>query len=315
MPPQPRQLQDDEWRDALAGNFNGLVPAGAARGEIPAQGWLAAAQLGDVAAFHVAGTSQVLVRSPARARKQPSDLLKVCIQRAGTATISQDGREVLLAPGAMAIYDIDRPYTIALDGDWRCSVIAFPRSAFVASKHFIDAVICRATSVTRGPGSVLAPLVASAVNGDAACGAAAGGSASDVLMGHASLDLLRAALAAERLPDRQDAVVLTIDAYIRRHLADVRLSHSSVATAHHMSERTLHRLFEASGQSVTELIRTYRLDGVMADLRSASSASDTINQVAARWGLHDMPHLTRAFRARFGMTPSQARQSGPAYQA
>jgi AraC-like DNA-binding protein len=304
MAAKPRQLRDDEWRDALAGNFNGLVPEPPGRDEFAAQGWLASAQLGDVAAFHVAGTSQVLVRSPARARKQPSDLLKVCIQRAGTATISQDGRQVLLAPGAMAIYDIDRPYTIALQGDWRCSVIAFPRSAFVASRHFIDAVICRSTSVSQGPGSVLAPLVASAVNGEVR---AAG--ASDVLMGHASLDLLRAALATERLPDRPDAVMLAIDAYIRRHLADAELSHAAVAAAHHMSERTLHRLFEASGQSVTELIRAYRLDGIMADLRSASSACDTINQVAARWGLHDMPHLTRAFRSRFGMTPSQARQS------
>jgi AraC-like DNA-binding protein len=304
---KPRQLRDDEWRDALAGNFNGLVPEPPGRDEFAAEGWLASAQLGDVAAFHVAGSSQILVRSPARARKQPSDLLKVCIQRAGTATISQDGRQVLLAPGAMAIYDIDQPYTIALQGDWRCSVIAFPRSAFVASRHFIDAVICRSTSVRQGPGSVLAPLVASAVRGEVrAVGA------SDVLMGHASLDLLRAALAAERLPDRPDAVVLTIDAYIRRHLADTELSHAAVAAAHHMSERTLHRLFEASGQSVTELIRAYRLDGIMADLRSASSASETINQVAARWGLHDMPHLIRAFRARFGMTPSQARNGGGA---
>jgi hypothetical protein len=93
MAAKPRQLRDDEWRDALAGNFNGLVPQPPARDEFAPQGWLAAAQLGDVAAFHVAGTSQVLVRSPARARKQPSDLLKVCIQRAGTAAISQDGRQ------------------------------------------------------------------------------------------------------------------------------------------------------------------------------------------------------------------------------
>ena len=301
--PEPRQLRDDEWRDALAGNFNGLVPESPARGERSAEGWLSSAQLGDVAAFHVAGTTQTLVRAPARARKQPSDLLKVCIQRAGTATISQDGRQVLLAPGTMAIYDIDQPYTIALQGDWCCSVIAFPRSAFVASRHFIDAVICRPTSVRRGPGSVLAPLVASAINGGGS------GGSSEVLMGHASLDLLRAALAAERLPERPDAVMLTIDSYIRRHLADPGLSHSSVAAAHHMSERTLHRLFEASGQSVTELIRAYRLDGILADLRSGSSAADSINQVAARWGMHDRPHLTRAFRVRFGMTPSQARQS------
>ncbi len=127
-------------------------------------------------------------------------------------------------------------------------------------------------------------------------------------MGRASLDLLKAALAEQWLPDRPDAVRLQIDTYIQAHLADVGLSHGRVAAAHHMSGRTLHRLFDESGQSVTELIRSYRLDGILADLRSPGSAQDTISRIAARWGLHDMPHFTRAFRARYGMSPSQARQ-------
>ena len=49
-----------------------------------------------------------------------------------------------------------------------------------------------------------------------------------------------------------------------------------------------------------------------ADLRSPAAARDSISQVAARWGVHDMPHFSRAFRARYGMTPSQARHAGPA---
>jgi AraC-like DNA-binding protein len=67
-----------------------------------------------------------------------------------------------------------------------------------------------------------------------------------------------------------------------------------------MSERTLHRLFDESGQTVTELIRSGRLDGILADLQSPASAGDAISRIAARWGIHDMPHLTRAFRARHG---------------
>jgi AraC-like DNA-binding protein len=42
-----------------------------------------------------------------------------------------------------------------------------------------------------------------------------------------------------------------------------------------------------------------------------AAVRDSISQVAARWGVHDMPHFSRAFRARYGMTPSQARQAGP----
>jgi AraC-like DNA-binding protein len=297
-------LREDEWRDALASNFNGLIPDSPA--DMPsAAGWLSAAQLSNVGAFHVAGGSQVLRRSPAWARRLPSDLLKVCIQRAGSATIQQGDREVMLTPGRMAIYDIDRPYSIRLQGDWRCTVIAFPRTALMASEHFIDAVLCRPTQVADGPGSVLSPLVASAVS-RAESGIEA--RVSDALMGRACLDLLKAALAERELPRRPDAVRLQIEAYIRAHIAEATLSHGTVAAAHHMSERTLHRLFDESGQTVTELIRSCRLDGILADLRSPASAGDAISRIAARWGIHDMPHFTRTFRARYGMSPSEARQ-------
>src|SRR5262249_20338119 len=159
-------LRGDEWRDALAVNFNGLIPDYRRTAEgwsddpgRSAAGWLRQAQLGFVTAFHVSGADQVLRRSPALARRRPSELLKVCIQRAGQATIQQGDREAVLTPGSMAIYDIDKPYAIRLRGTWRCAVIAFPRSALLASEHFIDAVSCRPTPVTSGPGSVLAPLI------------------------------------------------------------------------------------------------------------------------------------------------------------
>ena len=103
------RLGGDEWRAALASNFNGLIPDHPPAADAPkAGGRLVLAQLGDVTAFHAAGNSQVLRRSAAWARRLPSDLLKVCIQRAGSATIEQGGREVTLTPGSMAIYDIDR---------------------------------------------------------------------------------------------------------------------------------------------------------------------------------------------------------------
>src|SRR6202142_4603557 len=103
----------------------------------------------------------------------------------------------MLTPGRMAIYDIDRPYSIRLQGEWRCSVIAFPRTALMASEHFIDAVLCQPTRVADGPGSVLRPLVASAVS-RAESGISAGGS--DALMGQACPDPLKAGLARRGVP-------------------------------------------------------------------------------------------------------------------
>jgi AraC-like DNA-binding protein len=77
-----------------------------------------------------------------------------------------------------------------------------------------------------------------------------------------------------------------------------------------MSERTLHRVFGESGQTVTEFIRSYRFDGILGDLRSPASAGEAISRIAARWGIHDMPHFTRTFRARYGISPSEARRRG-----
>ena len=58
-----------------------------------------------------------------------------------------DSRVQLVGQGPAAVprpgldrrdQDIDQPYLIALQGEWRCSVIAFPRSAVAASRHYLD---------------------------------------------------------------------------------------------------------------------------------------------------------------------------------
>ena len=65
-------LYGDEWREALAASFNGLVPDGAVRHAPAAEGWLSAAQLGDVAVFHVAGRSQAARRLALRGHRVPA---------------------------------------------------------------------------------------------------------------------------------------------------------------------------------------------------------------------------------------------------
>jgi AraC-like DNA-binding protein len=85
----------------------------------------------------------------------------------------------------------------------------------------------------------------------------------------------------------------------------------TVAAAHHMSERTPHRLFGATEHPVAELIRLLRLQAVLRDLRATESAGDAITRVASRRGCHDMPHFNRVFKAHYGMTPSQGRRTRP----
>jgi len=294
----------EAWRDELGTAFNRLVPE-PLDGRLP-DGRLAGGGLGALAAFTVTGSPQVVRRTAGVVRRRPAELLKICLQVRGRATVHQDGAEVVVEPGQMAMYDTGRPYDLRLEGAWACAVLAFPGPALGLPRQAVDVARMRALSVAAGPGAVLAGFVTSSVR---QLGAMPAGAAER--LGEAGLHLVAGALSGAVPADGAavaDAVRLQVLAYVRAHLADPELSHARVAAVHHMAPRTLTRLFEHEPASVSEYIRARRLHAVRRDLGDPLLAGRSIAAVAARWCLTDQAHLTRAFRAEFGLTPSEFRR-------
>lgn len=71
-----------------------------------------------------------------------------------------------------------------------------------------------------------------------------------------------------------------------------------------MSVRTLHRAFAATGDSIMSFVRARRLERARLEL-TAPGVPLSVSEVAARWQLSDNSHFTRAFRQRYGVTPTQ----------
>lgn len=63
-----------------------------------------------------------------------------------------------------------------------------------------------------------------------------------------------------------EALQASVLAYIATHLDRPGLGPGSVARAHHISTRTLYRLFEGAGHSIAETIRGLRLDRIRHEL-------------------------------------------------
>lgn len=133
------------------------------------------------------------------------------------------------------------------------------------------------------------------------------------ILGGVALDLLAAALAqhldieAALSPEaRQTAMRARVVDFIDRHLDSDDLSPGSVAAAHHISLRSLHRLFEAEATTVAELIRAKRLEQCRRDLVNPL-LRQPVHVVAARWGFADRAHFSRLFRARYGCSPQEYR--------
>lgn len=97
--------------------------------------------------------------------------------------------------------------------------------------------------------------------------------------------------------------------FIDEHLADADLSPEVIAGAHHISVRYLHKLFQDEGTTVGRWIQRRRLEECRRDLVLGVRNRRTIASVAGRWGFLSATHFSRVFRAAYGMSPSEWRDS------
>jgi AraC-like DNA-binding protein len=92
---------------------------------------------------------------------------------------------------------------------------------------------------------------------------------------------------------------------IRARLADPALDIGQVARRQGVTPRYIQRLFAAEGGSFTTYLRDCRLEEAMRRLREGRAGS--IAEIAYEAGFQDLSHFNRAFRGRYGCTPSEIR--------
>src|SRR5215813_2855215 len=86
---------------------------------------------------------------------------------------------------------------------------------------------------------------------------------------------------------------------------DLRLEH--IAANHGVSTRYVQHLFSLGGESFTNFVLEQRLLSAYRSLRQPTSKSRKISDIATAVGFSDMSYFNRAFRARFGATPTEIR--------
>ena len=105
-------------------------------------------------------------------------------------------------------------------------------------------------------------------------------------------------------------LLASCEEFIRRNLGDPTLTPATVAAAHHVSVRTLHRLFQAGGRQAAHWIQQCRLERCHSELADPLLREHTVAAVASRWGFANAAHFSRLFRATYGMTPTEHRAAG-----
>ncbi|WP_343115733.1 helix-turn-helix domain-containing protein [Ostreiculturibacter nitratireducens] len=97
-----------------------------------------------------------------------------------------------------------------------------------------------------------------------------------------------------------------IEAFVHGHIDDPDLGPDDVAAGCRISVRYLHELLRDTNQTLGQWIRDRRLQAAQEDLANPA-CSRSIGEIAYARGFADQAQFSRAFRARFGLTPKEMR--------
>jgi len=297
----------DHWKHLVAESF---VPLNARTADVDGfQGRMRSRVLDRMSIVEVTATSHEVHRTPALIAQAHERYFKLNLQLEGTGLLIQDNREAVLQPGDLAIYDTNRPYTLAFEEQTRIMVLMFPCDALSLPTEYVGQL----AAVSMGSGG-LSGIVGQFIRELSANLDVLNGPSGSRLATNA-LDLVSTMLHSEMdiTPDRmkpQALLAVSVREYIEANLSDPLLSPASIAAAHFISTRHLHNVFHESGTTVAGWIRTQRLEGARRELRDPLHAGKPVGTVAARWGFLDAAHFSRTFRDAFGVSPSQWRRDG-----
>jgi AraC-like DNA-binding protein len=294
------------WKHLVAESF---VPLMAETADAEGfHGQLRSRVLDRMSIVEVTATSHEVHRTPALIARAHERYFKLNLQLEGTGLLIQDNREAVLRQGDLAIYDTNRPYTLAFEDTTRIMVVMFPCDALALPTEYVGQLAAVRMAGDGGLSGIVGQFIRQlSENLDMLNGPSGSRLAAN------ALDLVSTMLHAEMdiLPDRmkpQALLAVAVREYIDANLSDPLLSPASIAAAHFISTRHLHNVFHESGTTVASWIRTQRLEGARRDLRDPLHAGLPVGAVAARWGFLDAAHFSRTFRDAFGVPPSDWRR-------
>ncbi|MFJ9417677.1 helix-turn-helix domain-containing protein [Streptomyces sp. NPDC101227] len=252
-------------------------------------------------------------RTPAMIRRSDPEQYQIALVRSGSQGIEQARNRSRLGAGELVFYDSSRPFEAVVGAGCQARsaslLLQFPKRLLPLPEAKVTRLLAVPLSGTQGVGRLFAQFMAGLVDehatyvpGDLA------------RLGNTALDLATAVLAhhldegaAVPLRSPQQVLFLRIASFIDQHLRAPELGPTTVASAHGLSLRSLHRLFQQHNTSVSAYIKGRRVDRCRRDLADPGLRHLTVHAIGARWGFPRPADFSRAFRGVVGMSPSQFR--------
>ncbi|MER5357807.1 helix-turn-helix domain-containing protein [Streptomyces sp. NPDC002785] len=269
---------------------------------------VAAVDLGSVQIAHFVFESLHAARTLRHIRRGDPETYQLALVGGSPMSVSQCGNEAEVDTGSLVFFDTSHPLKAFVPDEhgWGCvTLLRIPKHAFPLPAGQADRVLSRRLTPDGVTGQVLCQYLTTIRDRAADLGAG-----ERHRLGTIAVDLAAAFLSEHvdarhlQSPEsRQQVLRAQIDFYIERNLGSMELTPAHVAAHHHISLRSLHRLFHARQETVAASIRRRRLERCRADLADLRLAEYPIAVLAAHWGFPAPAEFSRAFRTAYGLSP------------
>jgi AraC-like DNA-binding protein len=223
---------------------------------------------------------------------------------------SQRGRSIDLAPGDMTLVSSSEPARLTQLTEGNRWSIRIPHRQVADVCRNVDDKIAR--PITKSElSNLLLHQVQTAQRFGPKLDAATANMTAQYIFDLVALSLGAVGDAADMAKDRGLAAARldAIKAEILRCLGRPDLGLEHIAAHHGVSIRYIQHLFARRGESFTNFVLEQRLLSAYRSLRAPTSKSRKISDIATAAGFSDVSYFNRAFRARFGATPTEIRAS------
>ncbi|MFK0164435.1 helix-turn-helix domain-containing protein [Rhizobium sp. NPDC090279] len=237
------------------------------------------------------------------------DAIKLIVQTEGSASLTQGGLQALVPQNALVIYDPSRPYMLTNSTPVRQMLLQLPRHALPATAVERLAQPFTAHAEQDGMCRILLSLMDSTIHEIDLLDEARRSS-----VGQTMIDLVRTMIGADLQQARSVAnplyvLLQRIKDFIDINLERPDLTVTMIARRMGCSVRYVYRAFEVECMTPSDYIWDLRVQKAAAQLQEASGYAGEISGIAFALGFSSSAHFSRAFRHRYGVSPSQWRKA------
>lgn len=240
-----------------------------------------------------------------------TDEIFICRQFSGQLVLGQDGHEVGLEAGDVALLDPAVPYEAKFSGGSELLVLKVRRKALegrVGRTRELTARALPANADTRLIAAYLGMLPSHASGLSAAVGECIEPHLLDLIA--LSFNRLRSGTTAQGSSARA-LVRARVRAAVEENLYDRSFGAAAAAQAAGVSIRYANAVLADEGTSIMQLIQTRRLERCRQALTDPAQAHRKVSEIAYGWGFSDMTHFGRRFKATYGLLPREFRRHAP----